>query len=177
MTLLPTTYRYGRLVKKAQNGDEEAFRKLYERTNQKLFAYAASRCKSREDAIDLVEETFVDLWRALSSFIYYSDSEFTGFLFLILKRKLIRYYQQQKDTASLEDDILDPTPPPKHDEYGVHELLSKLRPEYRDVLELRYWSGLHFNEIASTMEEKTNTIKTWHRRALKELTTLLHEHE
>lgn len=177
MGFSPKTYRYGRLIERAQAGNEEAFAKIYERTHQKLFAFAVARSRSREDAVDLVEETFVDLWRSLSTFSYHSDNEFMGFLFLILKRKLIRYYQQQKDTDTLEEDIADPSPPPATDEYGTHDLLSKLRTEYAEVLELRYWSGLQFAEIAATMHEKPSTIKTWHRRALKELHTLLEDHD
>lgn len=176
MPFLTKTYRYGRLVHAAQAGDEEAFAKLFENTKQKLFAYAVIKSSGREDAVDLVEETYIELWRALPTFNYRSDNEFMGFLFLILKRKLIRYHEQRKETTVLEDDVKDPTPLPKPDEYGVHDLLTKLRPEYAEVLELRYWSDLKFTEIAAFMNEKQSTIKTWHRRALKELNNLLKEY-
>lgn len=178
MVFFTNTYRYRSLVTKAQAGDPEAFRRLFEKTHQKLFGYAAARMRSRADATDLVEDTFVDLWRSLAKFDYRSDREFMAYLFLILKRKLAHYYRtnNNNETAELKDNM-GATTDTGRDEYGFETILKQLKPEYREVLQLRYWSDLKFDEIAAIMEEKINTIKTWHRRAIQELHKILNEYE
>lgn len=175
MVFLLNTYRS--LIKKAAAGDPQAFRTLYDRTHQKLFGYALARMNDREDAIDLLQEVYLDLWRALPAFEYRSDREFMAFVFLILKRKLVHYYQKLHPTEALQEDSATvATTDQLPDQYGLHALLPKLRREYAEVLELRYWSDLKFDEIASVLQEKTSTIKTWHHRALQELDTLLQEY-
>jgi RNA polymerase sigma-70 factor (ECF subfamily) len=52
-------------------------------------------------------------------------------------------------------------------------VLQKLSPSYRSVLLLRYTEHLKFREIADTLQEPIDTIKSKHRRALIQLRTML----
>ena len=179
MEFRANTHNYRRLIKKAKSGNSKAFRELFEKTHRKLFAYTAARITEKEDAKDIVQDCFVDLWRALPDFDYRTDQSFLAFVFVILKRKLAHYYQENgHDMAEFDENTLTTATVDKpSDEYGVVPLISKLRPEYAEVLRLRYWSNLKFREIAEIMKEKPSTIKTWHRRAIHEMDNLLKNHE
>jgi len=54
-----------KLIEKTKNRDERAFQAIFELLSNRLFKYALSRSKSRDDALDIVQETFVELWKAL----------------------------------------------------------------------------------------------------------------
>ena len=73
---LPQKKDVENLVILSTKGDEIAFRELYERLNNTLFKYIVSRTKSRDDAMDLLQDVFIDLWRGLQKFSYKSE----GFL-------------------------------------------------------------------------------------------------
>ena len=75
------------LIDDSRKGDQKAFRVLFDTLSNRLFTYALSHTRSRDEALDLVQETFIDLWSALPKFNYKNDESFYGFVFLILKRK------------------------------------------------------------------------------------------
>lgn len=168
------------VVLKAQKGDAQAFQLLFDETHNKLFLYTVGHVKEREDALDIVQETYVDLWTSLKRFQYRSHDEFMGFLFLILKRKLARHYDRQKkhSTLSLKEEIIienDYTIPGEFD--YVAGMLDELRPKYKELLQLRYWSELSFKEISEVMKVNINTSKVWHHRAMKELSQVMKKYE
>ena len=84
------------LVTKAQNGNKEAFKGIFECLNNRLFTYALLRTSNREDALDIVQETFIELWNTLNKFEYRTEEEFNGFVFTLAKRKLYKYYKSKE---------------------------------------------------------------------------------
>ena len=75
------------LIASAKKGDKEAFQGIFDMLSDRLFTYALAHTRNRDDALDLVQDTFIDLWNALHKFQYKNDESFFGFVFLILKRK------------------------------------------------------------------------------------------
>ena len=168
------------LVKEAQNGDKEAFRKIFELASDRVFAYAFSRISNREDALDITQETFIDLWSGLKKFRYKSEEAFYGFVFTIAKRKLYKTYKINKThrTVSIEESKEVVREAPK--EVNNLELkidtanyldkqIASLNDNYRKILKMRYFSGMTFGEIANNLEIKEATAKVWHHRAIKKL--------
>ncbi len=166
------------LLERVRSGSHDAFRVLFDRLNDRLFAHAYAHTKERESAKDLVQETFIDLWRGVESFSYRSDQEFHGFVFLILKRKLTKYYSERKRApGSLDqrmeevgdrDETLAIVP-----EYEYHRGLMKgfdqLSETSREILSLRNWSDLSFKEIAHVLDISESAAKVRHHRAIGEL--------
>ena len=56
------------LVRKAQDGEVEAFGQLYERHAQSIFRFVYSHIDNHSDAEDLTEEVFLRVWRAISNY-------------------------------------------------------------------------------------------------------------
>lgn len=157
-------------IEKAKSGDEEAFRAIFEMLSGELFSYALSHAKSREDALDIVQETFIELWKALPKFSYSGRHKFYGFVYIILKRRLYRSYKRAVASVELEEHHISDTYEMEVEDYRhLHRLLTKLPQRYQELLRLRYWSSLSFREIAGYMNIKEATAKVWHHRAMKEI--------
>ncbi|MCK5027470.1 MAG: sigma-70 family RNA polymerase sigma factor [Candidatus Pacebacteria bacterium] len=169
------------LVISSTRGDEHAFHLLYERINDSLFKYILSRTKHRDDAIDILQEVFIDLWKAFETFTYSSDGQFYGFVFIVTKRKLGKHYKTKRVTIELDENALEHSyriDVEKIDDTRVlMNAVELLTEKYRTVVELRYWSGLTFGEIGKLLGDKETTVKVRHHRALKMLETILQEHE
>lgn len=168
------------LVEKAQNGSKEAFRDIFDRLSNKFFAYIFSRTSNRDDALDIVQETFIELWNALNKFQYRSDETFYGFIFTITKRKLFRYYQSKHKVIPLSkvsEKYISQSGIKQKDYRYILKHVNALAPKYQDLLRLRYWSGMTFPEIASVLNIKETTAKVRHHRALKSLKINLNKND
>lgn len=164
------------IVEGAMAGRHDAFHVLYEHLVDRLYGYAHLRSASHAEALDIVQDTFVDLWSALGRFTYRSSGHFYSFVFTILKRRLYRHYRTHVRTESIDD--LAPGEHPRSeavidDPDGMRELVGQLSEKYRDVVTLRYWSGLSFAEIADTLGQSETNVKVRHHRALKQLRELM----
>ncbi len=166
------------LIGLCAQGDTATYKELYEHLHKPLFGFIVARTGNREDAKDILQDVFVDLWNALSKFSYRSEKQFYGFVFTIAKRKLARYYDSRNDTIDItEQHITDNYGPCDYDLTFILKVVKKLKPKYREVLELRYWSDLTFKDIARFLKSKETTVKVRHHRALKQLDDLLKEYE
>jgi len=161
-------------IMKSAGGDAEAFRTLFDHIHDPIFRYLLSRSSSRDDALDALQEVFIDIWKALGSFEYRSDKQFYGFMFRITKRRLIKYYRSKKYITIEFDEhfVTDNYQMPYEDYTRLWQWLGQLKPKYQELLRLRYWSGMSFQEIAAVLEIKEGTAKVWHHRAIKRIEQL-----
>lgn len=159
-----------------QQGREQVFYNIYSDLQPPLFGFLVARSKSREDAKDLLQDIFIDLWRSLKHFQYRSDKQFYAMVFKIARRKLSRYYQKSKITLEFDEKYYqDNYQEFPEDHRFLFKGLGKLSDKYRIVLELRYWSQLSFREIADRLGDKENNIKVRHHRAIKKMAEILEE--
>jgi RNA polymerase sigma-70 factor (ECF subfamily) len=87
------------LAANAQQGNAEAYTELVTRYQERLFRFLQTRCASRADAEDALQEAFVDAWRYLHS--YNSRWRFSTWLYRIAIRRAAR---QRTDVAANEQD-------------------------------------------------------------------------
>jgi len=165
------------LIISSKEGDEQAFHLLYSRLNDPFFKYILSRTKDRDDATDILQEVFIDLWKAFQTFQYNSDAQFYGFTFTIIKRKLEKHYKRPRSYDELDENSLEfsysDDAEHRDDVRVLMEAIGGLKERDRTVLELHYWSGLTFGEIGKMINDKETTVKVRHHRALKLLEELL----
>ncbi|XOA43061.1 MAG: RNA polymerase sigma factor [Candidatus Nealsonbacteria bacterium] len=157
------------LVERAQNGSKDAFRDIFDRLSNRFFAYIFSRTSNRDDALDITQEIFIELWNALNKFQYRSDEAFYGFIFTITKRKLFRYYKDKHKIVSLHEGHIRQAELKQEDHRFLLKQLDALGQKYQDLLRLRYWSGMTFSEIAAVLNITETTAKVRHHRALQKL--------
>lgn len=166
------------LVVRAVADEAGAFEALYEHLVDKVFAYVKYRTSREEDALDLTQEIFIDLYKALPSFKYESSSQFYSFVFVITKRKLAKWYAQietniNAQTVALDEDNTSVASNDTVAQDEVSRALAQLEVETREIVVLHHWARYTFKEIASLIEMTESAVRVRHHRALKTLSALI----
>src|SRR4051812_38116798 len=89
------------LVRKAKQGQEEAFGSIYNLYFEKIYRFIYYRVSHKEVAEDLAEEVFLKVFSKLSSIE--KDGSFEGWLYQIARNKVIDYYRDKKQLVALEE--------------------------------------------------------------------------
>ena len=159
------------LIEKSGRGDKESYRLIYEHMIDRVFAYLKSRTGTKDEAADITQDVFVELWKALPRFTYHSREQFYAYVFVSIKRKLFQLYgARHKETVSLDEETFASTESEKpgdsmHDE--VTRALATLDSETREIVVLHHWSRYTFGEIAVLINMTENAVRVRHHRALK----------
>ncbi|PIS32057.1 hypothetical protein COT40_02070 [Candidatus Peregrinibacteria bacterium CG08_land_8_20_14_0_20_41_10] len=169
----------GRLVERAQQGDQNAFAELYELLFNPLYKFVSFKAP-REETEDLVSEIFLKTWQNLS---YYKKLEknFTAWFFRLAQNTIIDFYRTRKETSPLEELLENASEEDGPAEITIKEFsrqtlekaLGKIKVEHREVITLRFISGFSHHEIAEILNKKEGAIRTMQYRALKELRKIM----
>jgi len=169
------------IIRRCLAGDEKAYRDLVEMYQAQVFSVALRILRRREDAEDVVQETFVRMFRALDR--YDPQRPFAAWLFTITTRLCIDHLRRRKGvTVSLtrqeagsheeyEIEVEDPGPGPDEvtsrteEERRANELIQALPPHYRIVVVLRHQQDLSYEEIAGALHLPLGTVKARIHRA------------
>lgn len=163
-----------RLVELALDGDEEAFCTLVRRYQRRLTAFLSQLVGDLELARELTQESFVRAWSALDRFN--PRYRFSTWLFRIahnlgidhLRRRRLQtvsLYRTDQDGGEVEVAVADLAKDPLgHLENRVlaselRRVIDGLRPEYRELVLLRHFAGLSYQEIADFKEMPLGTVK------------------
>ena len=160
------------LISESVRGDEDALNGLSKAIMRPLFPYLRSRAHRRDDALDALQDTLVDVWKSLPRFSYTTDAAFFKFVFTIGKRKLARIQQMRMREKPLTDehDVADmDVLPDARDGALVSRALQTLSGKDKDIITLRYWSGLSFLDIGRILSMSEGAARVRHHRALGEL--------
>ncbi|MFE3036125.1 RNA polymerase sigma factor [Streptomyces canus] len=161
----------------AADGDRRAFEELYRRYAPWLLARLRGRCADAGVVDDVVQETFLAVWRGTAR--YREEGDVAGWLWRIGSRRLIdalrgdgargRLRQalshlRHRDEASAEERVLAGV------EHGdLAGALVRLSPELRAVLQATVIDGLTTREAAVLLGIPPGTVKTRAMRARKQL--------
>lgn len=158
--------------------DEDAFRGFYERNARGLWAYLARVTGDREQADDLLQETFYRFLRAAST--YASESHRRNSLYRIatnLAHDARRRSQTRAPLISTGDDIenVSTTDQAAETERGadLRRALSSLKPRERAMLWLAYAEGASHGEIAGALGIRVASLKPMLFRARRKMAALL----
>lgn len=158
----------------AQAGDRDAFRVLYGMLAPQVFRFVRPRARSRDEALDVLQEVFIDFWKGLPQFRYEGDRALTALLYRIAIRRLFRFFRQWRREESLElveDSIVDESASPST-RTATHDVLSalaRLSMADRALVTLRAIEGRPFAEISQLLGQSENALKVRYHRALKRL--------
>jgi RNA polymerase sigma factor (sigma-70 family) len=172
------------LVAAVAVGEMGALRELYERHGAWLHARLLRRCNDPEVVVEVVQDTFVTLWKDARRFR--EDGEVGAWLWGIAFRRLVSRLRTRKDVVlfpewgvaamsqqalpSAEDEVLLGV------EYGdLAAALRRLSPEFRSVVQAVVLDGLTTKEAGRLLGVRENTVKTRLHRAKAQLRATLTE--
>ncbi len=172
------------LVHQAQDGDAEAFGRLYDHYVTMVHRYAYHRVGDRATAEDITSETFVRALRRIDSLSFQGRD--VGAWLVTIARNIIRdhvkssRYRLEVTTADMRD--ADRATDGPEDAVVQHltnqqllECVRQLGSEQQECIVLRFLHGLSVSETAEIMGKKDGAIKALQHRAVRRLAGLLPE--
>jgi RNA polymerase sigma-70 factor (ECF subfamily) len=140
-----------------------------------LERYAFRLCKDRDDAHDLVQDTFERAWRHSASFG--SEPPPRAWLVRVLTNLFLDHRKRRRPVTDasiiVEDIAFDPPPPPPVTPEDALGALARIPRELQEVVEAHDLRGLRYREIAEQLAIPMGTVGTRLARARSELKRLL----
>lgn len=159
------------LVRRGVRNDPQALHALVDRHAEALFAIANSMLRRASDAEDVVQDTFMACFMGLKRFE--GRSSVRTWLVSILLRQISakRRRDQRRPMLSWSDTPAQAAKnePPPDAKLDLAEAMATLSDEHREVLLLREYGGLSYEEIATTLGLPRGTVESRLHRARHEL--------
>ena len=175
-------------IEKAKNGDQVAFTFLLDLYWNDVYGFMLKRTENETTAEDITIETFSKAFDKIAT--YNPEFQFNTWLIAIAKNVHIDLIRKNKSSLFVEIteqenqqayNIADTTPSVE-DELITEQNLSRLlqlikmlKPHYQEVIQLRYFQEMSYQEIATKIDEPLNNVKIKLLRAKKLLAEIIQE--
>ncbi|MBQ4249941.1 MAG: RNA polymerase sigma factor [Clostridia bacterium] len=166
------------IIKQVLGGDADAFEHIVKKYEKKVYNLALRYLKNRDDALDLSQEVFIQVYNNLAQFR--GDSQFSTWIYRVtynkcvdmlrktqkLRRNVVmstddeNFFETRDRRASIEEDYEG-----RETLVTVMKIIDTLPSEQRDVVILRYIKDLSYSQIADVLEIAEGTIKSRLNRA------------
>ncbi len=168
------------LCERARQGDPAAWRTIYDSTCDRLFAFLCYQVGDRDEARDVLQETYLQAFRRLAT--YRGEAPLAVWLRSIafgrsmdwkrvVLRRLKRTTRLDETSARVEADIEEVRFDSEED--ALRRALARLSPQQRAALLLREWEGCDFREIAGLLGCAESTARVHHARAREHMRAML----
>ncbi len=144
-----------RLMLEFQRGSREAFDELFARYRQPLYGFFRRRLSNPDRAQDLAQETFLAVIRATER---YQPRALVRTYFYGIALKLLASEQRKRTTSPLEAEPRITTEP--DDSLWIQQALARLDEREREILMLREYEQLSYDEIAALLHLPVNTVRS-----------------
>ena len=173
------------LLKKAKNGDTQAFGELYDLFADRIFRFIHFKIQDKAHAEDLLQEIFIRAWRGMATFRIEADANFTGWIYKIAQNATndqLRKMYRNPESLELDENMavsesgsnaesLDK----KIEFESVREAFEYLPVQYKQILELRYVQDLTVQEVCKITGKTALAVRLAQHRALKQLRKIIGE--
>ena len=166
------------IIKQVLGGDADAFEHIVKKYEKKVYNLALRYLKNRDDALDLSQEVFIQVYKNLAQFR--GDSRFSTWIYRVtynkcvdmlrktqkLRRNVVmstddeNFFETRDRRASIEEDYEG-----RETLVTVMKIIDTLPSEQRDVVILRYIKDLSYSQIADVLEIAEGTVKSRLNRA------------
>jgi RNA polymerase sigma-70 factor (ECF subfamily) len=171
------------MISRCREGDQEALREIYDKYHKKVYRVAYGVVRHREEALDIVQEVFIKLFRSIRNFK--GRSKFYTYLYRMAMNTAIDHSRKsgKRFISSLDEeggfeppDNLEKGPErvllQKELEERVKRAMSKLPAEQKAALIFRDVEGLSYQEMAEAMGCSIGTVMSrlhYGRKRIQEL--------
>jgi RNA polymerase sigma-70 factor (ECF subfamily) len=171
------------LLQRVAQGDQSAFAALYDRYAGSGFGMALKICNNAALAEDVVQEAFLSVWQRAGRFDPERGSV-GAYLFAAVHNKAVDAIRHEESLRRREDSVADSATETGADDVvdaawlevrrtEVRAAVARLSPVQREALELAYFEGLTYREVADKLGIPLGTAKTRLRDGLIRLRALL----
>jgi RNA polymerase sigma-70 factor (ECF subfamily) len=170
------------LIEAFQAGDEFAFVSLYNRYKGSVYTYCLKMLLDQAQAQDMMQETFLRVYENRDRLL--SSSSFKAWVFTIARNQCLNQFRRTNRLVQLDESL--PTPAPegmalrpvaqleKSEQVAlVNHFLGQLKPDYREVLILREYQNLSYEEIAALTRSTLSAVKSRLFKARRKLAAFL----
>ncbi|MCF6128941.1 sigma-70 family RNA polymerase sigma factor [Flavobacterium sp. AS60] len=173
-------------IEKAKTGDQVAFTYLLDHYWNEVYGFMLKRTENETDAEDITIETFSKAFDKIAT--YNPEFQFNTWLIAIAKNVHIDMLRKKKSTVFVEItdeedqlayNVADTTPSIEDaliTEQNLSRLLQfikELKPHYQEVIQLRYFQEMSYQEIAEQLNEPLSNVKIKLLRAKKLLAEII----
>ncbi len=154
------------LIKAFKNGSPRAFETLFQRHHKKLYAYLMQLLNSKEDAEEIVQESFIKIWEKRENFL--EGYPFDAYLFKIAKNSFLNHNRKKVNQRIFEDylEYADELSSDNTDDYVIFKetldiinaIIQEMPPRRREIFNLRKTEGLSRQEIAEKLQISVITV-------------------
>ncbi|MFC2158989.1 RNA polymerase sigma factor [Acidobacteriota bacterium] len=171
------------LIARIREGDQEAFMTLTRLYQKKIFLVAYSFFRNKEDAMDIVQDTFMKLYQKIH--MYNESRNFQNWLIQIAKNLCIDLYRRQtrKETPinrekdigemNLADEVIMDTYKASDIRGILKDCLDKLSEKQRLIFVMKHYNNMKYSEIAEILNIALGTVKSLHFKAVQNLKSLM----
>lgn len=159
-------------------GSREALAALYGETRGAVYGFALSLCKNVQDAEDVLQEVYLQVWRAAGA--YRSQGKPMAWLLTIARNLALMRLRERQRAADPQEDWqaqLAATAAPAEDRLVLESLLAVLTDQERQVVTLHALAGLKHREIGELLDLPLPTVLSKYHRALQKLRNSMKEAE
>ena len=172
------------------SGDRAAISQLIDRHTHRVRDYIRMMVKDNDVADDILQETFIKAVRVIDEGRYADTGKFLSWILRIAHNQVIDHFRSQKNAKTVSESdagynllgtlrfaerTVEDAMISSQIEEDVRRLIDRLPAEQREVVVMRYYSGLSFQEIADQTDVSINTALGRMRYALINLRKMIKE--
>ncbi len=169
------------LIRSFYEGNEFAFVAIYNRYKQGIYAFSLRMLRNENEAEDVLQDTFLKAYECKSKLIELESLR--AWLFTVARNKCLNKIRQRKIRQhETFDESVQSSGRSIHKELEKHELvelvgkaISSLSPDYREVIILREYQNLSYDEICQVTRSSLNAVKSRLFKARRKLSLILEE--
>lgn len=161
--------------------DQRAYNYLYDNYSAALYSIIVKILGDREEAVDILQESFIKIWRNVENYDHDRGRLFTWML-QITRNTAIDFMRSGPEQKNKKTNHLEPNSPTIEqnnitylatDHLGLNTVIDGLKKEDKQILDLAYFKGFTQQEIANKLAIPLGTVKTRARNALIKLKNIL----
>lgn len=160
-----------------QNGNDIAFRVLYDRHSSKIYGFLKKRIKKVEKVTDIFQEVFIKIHR--SKHLYNRSLPALPWLFTVTKSVMVDQLRKEKNFKFVDDFKLDNIPavalPITDSLFEASGMIQKLPATQKTAIQMRYLDENTFEEIAKSLKTTPTNVRQILSRGVKRLKQLISE--
>lgn len=167
------------LIRAAVGGDSSAFGALYDHYHAMIYRFVMIKVGRREEAEDITHQVFLSAWQNVRGYKH-KGYPFSSWLYRIARNQVIDHYRSRKGKNDVSIEKADPESFGVETDYAgnlsaklelekVRSAVGRLKPDYQDVIILRFVEDMSLKESAVALGKSEGAVKLLQHRAIREL--------